>query len=173
MKKLNKIIFLSLLVSLGLALSLIEQAIPLPIAFPGARLGLSNLVILITLTIFGFKEALVVNILKSMVLVLVTGSVSSLMYSIIGGILACIFMHIGYKYFSKVFSLIGVSVLGAVGHNIGQVSVAVFIMNNIRIYTYLPLLLLLGIFTGYFVGLSAIYITKNLERNLKSYFVKE
>ncbi len=103
MKKLRKLIFLSLLVSIGLALSVLESAIPLPVAIPGARLGLSNMVILVTLVIFGFKEALIVGILKSIVLVLITGSVSSLMYSLTGGVLACMFMFIAYRFFFKYF----------------------------------------------------------------------
>ncbi|WMM23561.1 Gx transporter family protein [Tissierella sp. MB52-C2] len=171
MKKLNKMIFLSLLVSIGLALSVLESAIPLPVTIPGARLGLSNVVILVTLVIFGFKESLIVGILKSIVLILVTGSVSSLIYSLSGAILASITMYVIYKYFSKVFSLIGVSVLGAVAHNIGQVSAAVLMMSNLRIYSYLPILLLMSLFTGYFVGLSSNFITKNLVKSLKSYFI--
>ncbi len=170
MKRLNKIIYLSLLVSMGLALSVLESAIPLPITIPGAKLGLSNMVILVTLVIFGFKEAFVVGILKSIVLVLITGSISSLIYSLSGSILSCITMFIVYKYFSRIFSLIGVSILGAVAHNFAQVSVAAAMMYNIRIYSYLPILLLTSLFTGYFVGLSSIYISKNLKRSLKSHF---
>lgn len=166
MKKLNKIIFLSLLVSIGLALSVLEASIPLPIAIPGARLGLSNIVILVSLVIFGFKEAFTVSTLKSIVLMLVTGSISSFIYSISGAILSSIVMFVVYKYFSKIFSLIGVSILGAVAHNVAQVSVAVVIMSNIRIYSYLPILLLLSLFTGYFVGVSSIYISKHLIKNL-------
>lgn len=170
MKRLNKIIYLSLLVSMGLALSVLESAIPLPITIPGAKLGLSNMVILVTLVIFGFKEAFVVGILKSIVLVLITGSISSLIYSLSGSILSCITMFIVYKYFSRIFSLIGVSILGAVAHNFAQVSVAAAMMYNIRIYSYLPILLLTSLFTGYFVGLSSIYISKNLKKSLKSHF---
>lgn len=169
MKKINKMIFLSLLVSIGLALSVLESAIPIPIPLPGAKLGLSNMVILVTLVLFGFKEALTVGILKSIVFVLVTGSVSSLFYSLSGAILSCIAMYIAYKYFSNIFSLIGVSIFGAVAHNFAQVSVAVIIMNNIRIYSYYPALILISLFTGYFVGLSSIYISNNLEKNFKNY----
>lgn len=168
MKRTRKIILLSLLVSIGLALSVIESSIPLPVAIPGARLGLSNMVILVTLVVFGFKEALVVSILKSLVLVLVTGSISNLMYSLAGGVVSCIIMFIGYRFFSNIFSLIGVSILGATGHNIAQVSVAVMIMSNLRVYSYLPILVLMGLFTGYFVGLSSIYISRNLEKILRS-----
>lgn len=171
MKKLNKLIFLSLLVSIGLALSVLESSIPLPITVPGAKLGLSNMVILVTLVIFGFKEALIVGILKSIVLVLVTGSISSFLYSISGAIFSCITMFIVYRYFSRIFSLIGVSIFGAVSHNFAQVSVASFMMYNARIFSYLPILLLMSLFTGYFVGLTSIYISKNLQVHFKSYFI--
>lgn len=166
MKRLNKNIFLSILVSIGLALSILESSIPLPIAIPGARLGLSNMVVLITLVVFGFRDGLVVSGLKSIVLILITGSVSSFMYSFSGAIISCTAMYIVYKYFPKVFSLIGVSILGAIFHNFAQVSVASLMMNNLRIYTYLPFLMLTSIFTGYFVGLSSIFIIKNLKRVL-------
>ncbi len=170
MIRLKKMIFLSLLVSIGLALSVLESAIPLPITVPGAKLGLSNMVILVTLVLFGFKESLVVGTLKSVVLVLITGSISSFLYSFSGAILSCIAMFIVYKYFSKIFSLIGVSIFGAVAHNFAQVSVASLMMYNARIYSYLPILLLTSLFTGYFVGLGSIYISRNLKKFLKSQF---
>lgn len=170
MKKTKKLIFLSLLVSIGLALSILESAIPLPIIVPGVKLGLSNMVVLVTLVVFGFNEALVIGIVKSLLLVLITGSVSSLAYSLSGSILSCIAMAIIYKYFSKVFSIIGVSIFGAVAHNFAQVSVAAVMMNNARIYSYLPILLITSLFTGYFVGLSSIYISKNLQNNFIMYF---
>lgn len=170
MKKMNKLIFLSLLVSIGLALSVLESAIPLPITVPGAKLGLSNMVILVTIVVFGFKEGFVVGILKSIVLVLVTGSVTSLLYSLSGAVLSCIAMGVIYRYFSSIFSLIGVSIFGAIAHNFGQVSVAALMMYNIRIYSYLPVLLIIGLFTGYFVGLASIYISNNLQKNFKFHF---
>lgn len=167
MKRLNKIIFVSLLVAIGLALSVLESSIPLPVAIPGARLGLSNMVILVSLIIFGFKEAFTISVLKSVLLMLVTGNVSSFFYSIAGAILSSIVMYLVYKYMSKFFSLIGVSIWGAVAHNIAQVGVASLILSNIRVFSYLPVLLLLSLFTGYFVGLSAIYISNSLKNNLK------
>ncbi len=167
MKKLNRLIFVSLLVSIGLALSVLESAIPLPIPVPGAKLGLSNMVILVTLVVFGFKEGMTVAILKSVLLMLVTGNVSSFVYSLAGGVLSCLSMYLVYKYLNKVFSLIGASIVGAVMHSVGQVTVAVLMMQNYRIYSYLPILIILSLFTGYFVGLSSIYISKNLELNIK------
>ena len=173
MKKLNKMIFLSILVSIGLALSVLESAIPLPIAVPGARLGLSNMVVLVTIIIFGFKEGIIVSMLKSMVLVLVTGSISSFIYSFSGAVLSCIVMYLAYKLFSNIFSLIVVSILGALSHVTAQITVASLMMNNLRIYSYLPFLMLTSIFTGYFVGLSSTYIIKNLKVNFKVLFANK
>lgn len=170
MKGLKKLIFLSLLVSIGLALSIIESMMPVPFVAPGAKLGLSNMVILITLVLFGFKEALTVGILKSIIFTLAVGSVSSLFYSLSGSLLSCLTMYVIYKNFSKVFSLIGVSIFGAIAHNFAQVSVASIMMNNIRIFSYLPILLLTSLFTGYFVGLTSIFITKNLKKTFKTIF---
>ncbi|OLS03320.1 Gx transporter family protein [Tissierella creatinophila] len=169
MKRLNKSIFLSILVSIGLALSILESSIPLPITIPGARLGLSNMVVLITLIMFGFREGLVVSSLKSIVLMLITGSISSFIYSFSGAIISCIGMYVVYEYFSRVFSLIGVSIFGALFHNFAQVTIASFMMNNMRIYTYLPFLMITSIFTGYFVGLSSTFIIKNLKKVLIFY----
>ncbi|HLS53280.1 MAG TPA: Gx transporter family protein, partial [Tissierellaceae bacterium] len=137
-----------------------------PITIPGAKLGLSNIVVLVTLVIFGFKEGIVVSILKSSVLMLVTGSVSSFIYSISGAIFSCIIMFIAYRFLSKIFSLIGVSILGALSHNTAQITVASLMMNNLRIFTYLPFLMLTSLFTGYFVGLASRYITRNLKKNI-------
>lgn len=172
MKKLNKMIFISLLVAVGLALGVLESAIPLPIAMPGARLGLSNMVVLVTIIIFGFKDGIKVSMLKSVVLMMVTGSVSSFIYSFSGAVLSSIAMYITYRYFSRFFSLIGVSIVGALAHNFAQVSVASLILANIRIYTYLPFLMIMSLFTGYFVGLSSKMIIKNLRKNYRFLFAK-
>lgn len=170
MKRLRKEIFLSLLVAMGLGLSLLESSIPLPITIPGAKLGLANIVVLVALVVFGFKEAITVAILKSIVLMLATGSISSFFYSITGALLSSVAMHLAYSYTGPIFSLIGVSIIGALAHNFGQITVAVLILQNARIYSYLPLLMLTSLFTGYFVGLSSGYISKHLEKNLKGYF---
>lgn len=170
MNRLRKMIFLSLLVALGLVLGVIESFMPLPYVAPGAKLGLSNIVILITLVLFGFKEGMIVGILKSLVLTLVTGSITSLFYSLFGTMLSGVVMYIVYTYFSKVFSLIGVSIFGAVAHNTGQVFVASIMMSNFKIFSYLPILLLISLFTGYFVGLASIFITENLKKKWRNFF---
>lgn len=164
MKTTQRMIFISLLVSMALAISLIESMIPLPVTIPGAKLGLSNIVILITLMHFGFKEAIVVSALKSFLLMLITGSVTSFAYSLAGSLLSSVVMSIAYRFFSRIFSSIGISILGAVAHTVGQLIVASYVLGNIMVFTYLPILTLIGLFTGYFVGLSAGLVSKQLNR---------
>lgn len=169
MKKNQKIIFLALLSALGIVLGLFESVIPLPVAIPGARLGLSNIVVLVTIVAIGYKEGFFISIFKTIILALVTGAVSSFFFSLGGAILSSVFMILSHKYLQKYLSLIGISEIGSFFHNLGQVMVASFIMQSTTIFAYLPILVILGIFTGFFVGLSSIYIVKNINiRNLRN-----
>lgn len=170
MKGLRRLIFLALLVAIGLVLSIVESMMPLPFIAPGAKLGLSNIVILVTLVIFGYRDALITGILKSILFTLATGSVTSLFYSLSGSIFSLITMYFIYKYYSNVFSLIGVSIFGAMAHNFAQVLVASLMMYNIKIFSYLPILQLASIFTGYFVGLTSNYAVKNLQKSIDKIF---
>ncbi|MTI48518.1 Gx transporter family protein [Sporosalibacterium faouarense] len=165
MSRIKKLVFLSLLVSVGLALSIIESTMPVPFLAPGAKLGLSNMVVLTTLVIFGFKEAFAVAVIRSLTFALATGGFSGLFYSLAGAILSVIVMGIVFKFFKNFFSLIGVSIFGAMAHNIAQIGVASIIMENIKIFSYLPIMSLVSLFTGYFVGLSSIMITRTFEKN--------
>lgn len=164
--KTRKIIFLSLLTTISLIISIFENSIPLPIISPGAKLGLSNIIILTTLLAFGLKDTLVVVLLKCIIFTIVVGNPISLIYSVFSGIMSAIVMHLVNKYFNNLFSEIGVSVFGAITHNISQVFVAVVMLNNVRIFVYLPILILTSIFTGVFVGISAIFTFAALSKYL-------
>ncbi|MDL2310833.1 Gx transporter family protein [Peptostreptococcaceae bacterium OttesenSCG-928-C18] len=163
----KKIIFLSILTSLAIAISMFESIIPLPVAVAGASLGLANIVILVTIICFGFKEAILVTILKSVLLILVTGKVASFPYSFVGSIFSCVAMGISNYKFKDYLSPIGISELGSFFFNIGQLLVASIILNNFNIFIYLPILIIVGIFTAYFVGLSSIFISDKLKKVLK------
>lgn len=167
MNKINntrKIVNLALLVALALALSVIEMMIPLPVPIPGAKLGFSNIIILITIYFYDFKSSLTVSVLKSFLLVLITGSLSSFFYSLLGAIFATFAMNYSLKYTKDMFSLIGVSEIGAFFHNLGQIIVAIFFMSNVKMIYYFPVLVLIGVFTGFFVGLSSNYVINHLKK---------
>lgn len=168
MKNTRKMIFLSLLAALGIVLGLFESIIPLPVAIPGARLGLSNMVVLVTILAIGYREAFVVSIFKTIILVLVTGSVSSFFFSFGGALLSVVTMILSHRFLSKYLSPVGISEIGSYFHNVGQVAVASFIIKTTSIFAYLPILIILGIFTGYFVGISSIFISKTLKGHLLS-----
>lgn len=163
-------IYLSLLVAIGLALSVIETSIPLPIMIPGTKLGLSNIVILTTIVLFGYRDAVIITVLKSLLLMLVSGNVIGMIYSLIAGLGSWFMMSIVYEKFNKdkeIFSLVGVSIIGAAAHNVIQVTVASLVLNNSKIYSYLSFLLIISLFTGYFVGISSMFISDKLKMNLK------
>lgn len=163
--KTRRIIYLSLITAIGIALHILESFIPLPVnGIPGAKLGLANIVNLVTMVVFGFKQAFIVGTLRCFVATLGTGAVTGIFYSLSGSICSTIAMWIVYKYFSKKFSLIGISVFGAIVHNIAQLTVASMMIHNFLIFTYLPFMLLMSLFTGYFVGLTAIYTSNHLKK---------
>ncbi|WP_207669597.1 Gx transporter family protein [Marinisporobacter balticus] len=161
----RRMIYLSLLVAVGIALQIVETYIPLPIyGVPGAKLGLANIVNLVTLVVFGFKYALVVGTLRCFVATLGTGAVTGLFYSLSGALFSTFIMWLVDRYFSKQFSLIGVSVFGALAHNIAQLTVASLMVYNFLIFTYLPFMMIISLFTGYFVGLTSIYTANHLKK---------
>ncbi|WP_073998047.1 Gx transporter family protein [Anaerococcus urinomassiliensis] len=164
MKDIRNVTNIALLTAMALAISLLEHMIPLPVPIPGAKLGFSNMIILITLYMYGFKSALIVGVLKSFLLMLITGSVSAFFYSLAGAILSAIAMAISLKYLSKVASFIGISEIGAFFHNLGQILVAMVFMGNVKMIIYFPALVIMGVFTSFFVGLSVNYVTSHMKK---------
>lgn len=164
----KKMVHLAMLTSVGLGLHIIESMIPNPFTVfaPGAKLGLANIVGLITLAIYGVKYALAVNLLRSFIGGMASGVVISMVYSMSGALVSTFLMWIIYKFFRKYFSLIGVSVFGALGHNIAQLTVASIIIKNPKIFTYLPVLMLTSIFTGIFIGITANYTLGKIKTNI-------
>lgn len=165
MNKLQKYVFLSLLTAGALILNIIEGMIPLPYIAPGAKLGLSNIVTLSAMVVFGFKDALLIVVIRCILLMLVATNPITFIYSIVSGIVSTIVMGAVLKYFKKL-SLIGVSVLGAMAHNASQITVAAIIFENVNMYYYMPILSLVSIFTGCFVGFASIFVTDNLNKTL-------
>lgn len=152
------------MLAMALGLSIIENFIPSPSELLGTRLGLSNIIILTLLVSVGFKEALLIGVLKSLLRMLVTGSVTGFVYSLAGSIVSTLAMKLALKLPEDKFSLIGISMIGASLHNVSQLAVLSLMTRNIRLFSYLPVLIFTAIFTGYFVGLCSNYLTKHLKR---------
>jgi heptaprenyl diphosphate synthase len=164
MNKTKKMVLLGILVGIALVIYLIEAQ--LPVLFPGIKLGLANSISLVALILLGWKEAFLIMFLRTILGSIFGGSLSAFMFSIAGGILSNIVMIILYKCFKNSLSIPAISVCGAVFHNVGQLLVAAFIIRDLRIYIYLPVLLVSAIVTGYFIGILASNLKNRLEKIL-------
>lgn len=162
--KTRMLVFISVLVAQGMILSFIESMLPIPFIAPGAKLGLANIITLAAIYLLTFKQATAVVLLRVVLTAATFGSLSSFLYSLAGGILSLLVMAAILKVFKGEISLMGVSVAGAVAHNIGQIIVATIIIHNLLIFTILPILLIVAVPTGIFVGIVAKILIDYLER---------
>ncbi len=156
-----KIAIYGLLVALAFILSYIESLFPLAIGIPGIKLGLANLVVIVAIYKLGVKEAFTLSIIRIILVGFTFGSPSSMMFSLVGGLLSWLLMVIFQK--SKLFSMVGVSIIGGIAHNIGQIIVSILVLENINIIYYLPFLLVSGVITGGLIGILAAIIIKRLK----------
>ncbi|MGN1032104.1 MAG: Gx transporter family protein [Intestinibacter sp.] len=167
--KTKKITFLGLMVGYSLILYILETYIPNPLIvfFPGAKLGLTNIITLISLLIFGLKETLIIVTVRVILSSIFTGPMSYLFFSIGGAYLSLILMYLATRI--KGFSTIGVSIIGAIGHNLGQLLVASIIVENLLVVTYLPFMLVTSLVTGFFVGLVSKFCYPKMVKVLGSF----
>ncbi|MCY6960542.1 Gx transporter family protein [Clostridium brassicae] len=164
MKKTQKLTFIALFVAQGLVLYMVERMIPVPFITPGAKLGLTNIVTLLALYMFDFKDVFLIIILRVILSTLLGGTLSSFLYSISGGILSFIAMYFMKRIGKDQVSIIGISIIGSVFHNIGQIIVAALVIENVMIVAYLPVLLIAALGTGFFVGLTSKYLLPFMKR---------
>ena len=152
--ELKQNIRLSMLLALSVVLSIIESMIPFFNGYiPGLKLGLANTIILFILYSYSFKDAMYVSVLRVFLVgILRTGIFSqTFFFSLSGALLSGTAMYLT-KRFTKL-SIVGVSVVGSIFHSVGQVLVAIIIINTTNMIYYLPWLLLFSIPTGIIVGL--------------------
>ncbi len=167
MSKTKKMALLSILISQALILNVIERAIPVPVPVPGVKLGLANVISLFTIIVFGVKETIIVVLLRTFLGSVFAGGMSSFFYSLAGGLLSAVIMSYMYLNHKDTFSIPTISVVGAIFHNIGQISVASFVINNIRLFYYLPVLLISGVITGIIIGFTVQFSINPLKKALK------
>ena len=145
--------FYGVLTALAIILSYVEVLIPIPIPIVGFKLGLSNIISVFLLYKKGFKPAFLILICRIVVINILFGSVSGFLFSISGGIVSLIFMFILKK--PDKFSVVGVSAVGGVVHNIAQIMVAAVYLSSRAVFGYAPLLLIVGIVSGAVIGIVA------------------
>lgn len=154
---------LALLVSVGLVLSIIESMFPPLLPVPGARLGLANIATVIALYMFGPRMALEVSVLRSLLSGLVRGSVVGLFLGVSGALASTLVMILLFAVAGRFVTMIGVSLAGAVTHNTVQLAAAYLLVGQAALFYFLPLLVLLAIPTGLFVGFASRRVAASLE----------
>lgn len=160
----KKVAFLGVFTTLALILGWLESLLPVVPFAPGVKIGLANLVSLLVLYRFGWKEAACVNLLRIGLSSVLFGNITLLLYSLAGAILSLITMCLLKK--TDKFSVVGISVAGAVMHNLGQIIVAAFLMENGVILYYLPILAVSGVIAGVLVGLAGAFLHKHLPKEI-------
>lgn len=163
-KETRKIALLGVLTSVALVLSYLEAMLPpISTAVPGIKMGLPNIIIIFVLYKFGLKEAVTVSIIRVFIVALLFGNVMTLAYSIAGAVLSIALMTIMLKL--DWFSTIGVSVVGGISHNLGQILVAIFLFDTIQIGYYMIVLAVTGTIAGVIIGIIASVLIKRLSVN--------
>ena len=155
---------LGLLTAVAIVLGYFEHLLPVS-GIPGVKLGLANTVLLYALYLLDVPSAILLMFLKVGVSGLLFGGPAAMIYSFAGGVLSLVVMIFARKM--PGVSVIGVSVLGAVAHNIGQMLIALFIVETRAILAYLPILLIAAAVTGTLTGLIARYTFRGLRPKLE------
>ena len=156
---------LGLMTALALVFSYIEFLIPVNLGVPGAKLGLANLVIIVALYLLGTQEALLLSVLRIVLVGFTFGNMASILYSLGGGFLSLGVMA-AVKRHGKL-SVTGVSVLGGVSHNVGQLLVAIVVVETASLIYYLPVLLIAGTISGVLIGVLGAMAVRRLERQVQ------
>lgn len=157
----NRVAYFGVFTALALMFSYIETMIPIQFGVPGIKLGFANIMIIIMLYKSSAKEALLLSIVRIMLSGFLFGNLSSILYSIAGGVLSLGIMTLLKKQGG--FSVIGVSVAGGVSHNVGQLIVAMLVVETYQVGYYLPVLLVAGVLTGLGIGVVSQEVLKRIR----------
>lgn len=142
---------LGMLLALALLCSYVETLIPFNFGVPGIKLGLTNIVVILTMYMMGLKEALLVSVARIILAGFLFGNPFTIVYSLAGGILSFLVM-VFLKNVLKL-NIISISAAGGVFHNLGQLIVAALVVENMNLLYYMSILFFAGLLTGVLIGI--------------------
>ena len=146
----RKYAFLGLFSALAIILGYMESLIPISVGIPGIKLGLANLPVLFILKRYTWKEALTVSFIRIAAIGFLFGNMFSILYSLAGALLSLSVMaFLQKKTDASIFAL---SMAGGISHNIGQILIAMAVVENLSLIYYVPVLLISGMLTGFLIG---------------------
>ena len=163
----HRLALMGLLTALGLIIGYIEFLIPIPLGIPGVKPGFANIVIVWALYTLGAVEALMINGMRIFLSGFLFGNFSMILYSLAGAAVSFLCMCLAKK--SGLFSMTGVSMIGGVMHNMGQLLVAMAVLETVSLVYYGPVLLAAGVITGLLIGI----VTGEVKKRLPAVLVKK
>lgn len=149
----TRVAYFGVFTALALIFSYVESLIPFQIGIPGVKLGLANLIIVIALYKMSLREAYLLSVTRVVLAGFIFGSMFSILYSLAGALLGLTVMALLKR--NGGFSVLGVSIGGGVMHNVGQLAVAMFVVQTFSVSYYVPVLLVAGLLTGLVIGIAA------------------
>ena len=156
----NRVAYFGVFTALALIFSYVESLIPIQLGIPGVKLGLANLIIVIALYKMRLSEVFLLSIVRILLSGFLFGNYFSILYSLAGGLLSLVVMALLKK--TGDFSVMGISMAGGVSHNVGQLVVAMLVVETFSVGYYLPVLLVAGLVTGFLIGVAAGEMLKRL-----------
>ena len=157
----SKVAVFGVFTSLALILSYVELLIPINFGIPGMKLGLANLLVVILLYKCGPRDALLLSVIRILLSGLIFGNMFSIFYSLGGGLLSLAVMVFLKK--TGQFTVAGISIGGGASHNVGQLLVAMFVVQTYQVGYYLPVLLIAGVITGAVIGILSAEVLKRTQ----------
>ena len=155
--------YCAMLTALAMIFGYVEALIPFNFGIPGVKLGLANLVIVVALYLLPAHQVFFIQLARIVVVSFLFGNLSMMIYSLAGGLLSFLVMCLLKK--AGGFSVIGVSIAGGVTHNIGQLIVAMLVVQNMKIAYYASVLMIAGLITGGLIGMLAQRIQLHINQN--------
>ena len=156
----GKVAYFGVFTALALIFSYVETLIPVNFGIQGVKLGLANLVIVIAIYKMKLSDAFLLSVVRVVLSGFIFGNYFSILYSLSGGVLSLAVMALLKR--AGGFSVIGISIAGGIAHNIGQLIVAMLVVETFRVAYYLPVLLLAGMLAGSVIGIAANEMLKRL-----------
>lgn len=157
----HRIAFLGMFIAIAMVLSYVESLIPLSFAVPGIKLGLANMVTIIVIFKMRVADAWIVAIVRVILSSILFGNMTVMLYSLAGAFASLMVMTIFRRI--NFFSMVGVSILGAVCHNAGQIATAAWLLRNSSIFYYIPALMVSGCIAGVCIGIAGAAVIRNVH----------
>lgn len=147
----------AIFVAVGLVLQLAESTLTF-LAVPGAKIGLANAVTLVNLFILGGSNAFVTAALRAFMGALMSGGAASAVYAVSGAVVSAAVMLAAKRLLYPRLGVVGISILGAVAHNMTQLTVAAFMAKSLYVYSYMSAILIFALCGGIATGYAAVLV---------------